>query len=162
MKLDSLKKLYVEELQDIYSAEQQILTALPKMAKAASSSDLKAAFETHLEQTKGHVERLETIFKSLEKSPKGKTCKGMEGLIKEGEEMIKQDADPAVRDAALISAAQRVEHYEMAAYGTVRTYANLLKENDAQKLLQTTLDEEGKTDEKLTKLAESGINVEAV
>ena len=151
MKLDSLQALFVEELRDLYSAENQIIKALPKMAKAASAPQLKSAFEAHLTQTKEHVQRLETIFESLGKSPKGKTCKGMEGVIEEGDEMVKEDAEPAVKDAALISAAQRVEHYEMAGYGTVRTYA---------KLLQETLDEEGETDQKLSKLAEA-INIEA-
>lgn len=161
MKLDSLQKLYIEELRDLYNAEQQITKALPKMAKAASSPDLKQAFEDHQKQTEEHVHRLERIFEKLGESPKGKTCRGMEGIIREGEEMIQENADPSVRDAALISAAQRVEHYEMAGYGTVRNYAKLLDHKDAAKLLQKTLDEEGATDKKLTKLAESGINVEA-
>lgn len=160
MTLDSLQELFVEELRDLYHAENQIIKALPKMAKAASSPQLKSAFEQHLTQTKGHVERLETVFEALGKSPKGKTCKGMEGLLEEGEEMVKEDAEPAVKDAALISAAQRVEHYEMAGYGTVRTYAKLLGNKDAAKLLQETLDEEGETDKKLTALAEK-INVQA-
>jgi len=162
MKLDSLQKLYISELQDVFSAENQILKALPKMAKAASSPDLKAAFTEHLEQTKGQVERLETIFQGLERSPKGKKCKGMEGLIEEGKEMMEEDAEPTVLDAALIAAAQRVEHYEIAAYGTVRTYAQLLGREEDVTLLQETLDEEGETDKKLTELAESMINVEAI
>jgi ferritin-like metal-binding protein YciE len=162
MKLDSLQKLYIAELQDLYSAENQILKALPKMAKAASSPDLQAAFQDHLEQTRGQVQRLETIFERLGKSPKGKKCKGMEGLIEEGKEMMEEDADPAVLDAALISAAQRVEHYEMAGYGTVRTYAQMLNQEEDARLLQETLDEEGDTDKRLTELAESLINVEAV
>ncbi|MBX6316603.1 MAG: ferritin-like domain-containing protein [Isosphaeraceae bacterium] len=162
MKLESLKELFVEELRDLYHAEQQILKALPKMADAASHQELKSAFQQHLEQTKGHVERLETIFEKLGQSPKGKTCKGMEGLIREGEEMIKEDAEPEVRDAALISAAQRVEHYEIAGYGTVRTYAQLLQNDEVARLLQQTLNEEGETDKKLTRLAESTINVEAL
>jgi ferritin-like metal-binding protein YciE len=162
MKLDSLKKLYVEELQDLYSAENQILKALPKMKKAAHSEDLKAAFEEHLEQTKGHVARLEEIFTELEEKPTGKTCKAMEGLVEEGSEMIAEKAEPAVKDAGLIAAAQRVEHYEMAGYGTARTFAEHLKLNDAAKLLQETLDEEEATDEKLTTLAESNINLQAV
>lgn len=161
MKLDSLKKLYIEELRDLYNAEQQITKALPKMVEATSSPDLKKAFQEHLEQTHQHVQRLEQIFEKLGESPKGKTCKGMEGLIREGEEMIKENADAAVRNAGLISAAQRVEHYEMAGYGTVRTYAKLLKQDEAARLLQQTLDEEGATDKKLTQLAESGINIEA-
>jgi ferritin-like metal-binding protein YciE len=162
MKLDSLQKLYVEELRDLYSAENQILKALPKMAKAASSPELKQAFEEHLEQTKGQVDRLERIFEKLGKSPKGKKCKAMEGLVEEGAELMKEDADPAVLDAGLIAAAQRVEHYEIAGYGTVRTYANMLEDQDAADLLQETLDEEGETDKKLTSLAESLINVEAM
>ena len=161
MKLESLHDLYVEELKDLYSAENQLLKALPKMAKAASSSELRVAFEEHLEQTRGQVERLESIFKKLEASPKGKKCKAMEGLIEEGNEVMTEEAEPAVRDAALIAAAQRVEHYEMAGYGCVRTYARLLGDKDAANLLQKTLDEEGAADKKLTELAESTINVEA-
>jgi ferritin-like metal-binding protein YciE len=162
MKLDSLKKLYIEELRDLYSAENQILKALPKMAKAASSPQLQAAFNEHLEQTKTQVQRLETIFEKLDESPKGKTCKAMEGLVEEGQELMSEKAEPEVLDAGLIAAAQRVEHYEIAGYGTVRTYAQLLKETQAAKLLQETLDEEGETDKKLTQLAESMINLEAV
>jgi len=160
MKLDSLKELYVEELKDLYSAENQLLKALPKMAKAATSSALKKGFEKHLEETKGQVERLEQIFKALDESPKGKKCKAMEGLVEEGKEVMEEDAEPEVMDAALIAAAQRVEHYEIAGYGCVRTYAQLLGETQAAKLLQQTLDEEGKTDQALTKLAEK-INVDA-
>ena len=162
MKLDSLRKLYIEELRDLYSAENQLVKALPKMAKAASSKELQAAFTQHFEQTKTHVTRLETIFEGLNESPKGKTCKAMEGLVEEGDEMAKEKGEPEVIDAGLISSAQRVEHYEMAGYGSVRTYATLLKENAAAKLLQQTLDEEGETDKKLTALAESLINVEAL
>jgi len=162
MKLDSLKKLYIEELRDLYNAENQLLKALPKMAKAASSEQLQAAFNLHLEETKGHVKRLETIFEKLDESPKGKTCKAMEGLVEEGSEMIKEKAEPEVRDAGLIAAAQRVEHYEIAGYGTVRTYAKMLDETAAAKLLQETLDEEGATDKKLTDLAETLINREAL
>ncbi|MDR3623444.1 MAG: ferritin-like domain-containing protein [Paludisphaera borealis] len=161
MKLESLKELYIEELRDIYSAEKQITKALPKMAKAASSPDLQAAFKEHLEQTKVHVERLEQIFEQLGTSPKGKTCKAMEGLVEEGSELMEEDAEPEVLDAGLIAAAQRVEHYEIAAYGTVRTYAELLKEKKAVGLLQETLDEEGETDKKLTELATSLVNLEA-
>jgi ferritin-like metal-binding protein YciE len=161
MKMDSLKKLYLEELRDLYSAENQILKALPKMAKAASSAELKAGFEEHLEQTKGQVKRLDQIFEKLGSSSSGKTCKGIEGIIKEGEELMKENAEPEVLDAGLIAAAQRVEHYEIAGYGTVRTYARILKDQEAARLLQETLDEEGETDKKLTRLAESGINVEA-
>ena len=161
MEIDSLRKLYVEELKDLYSAEKQILQALPRMAKKASNPQLKAGFEEHLRQTEQQVQRLEQIFEGLGKSPRGKKCKGMEGLLEEGKEVMQEDMDDETRDAALISAAQRVEHYEIAGYGTVRTYAQLLGERDALKLLQTTLDEEGQTDKKLTQLAES-INVEAM
>lgn len=160
MELATLQDLFVDELKDLYSAENQLLKAIPKMAKAATSKDLKAGFEKHLKQTQGHVERLEQICEGLEVSPKGKTCKAMEGLVKEGGEVIKEDMEPEVKDAALIAAAQRVEHYEMAGYGCVRTYANLLGNSKAAKLLQQTLNEEGDTDKALTKLAEK-INVEA-
>ncbi len=161
MKMTTLRELYVEELKDIYNAENQLLKALPLMAKAASSEELQAAFKDHIKQTTTHVERLQTIFKALNETPTGKKCKGMEGVIAEGSEMIAEDADPEVKDAGLISAAQRAEHYEMAAYGCVRTYARLLGEDEAAELLQTTLDEEGDCDELLTKLSES-INLEAV
>jgi len=161
MKTDSLKDLLVDELRDTLSAENQITKALPKMASAVQSEKLKAAFEEHLEQTKGHVDRLKQVFEKLGKSPRSKHCKGMEGLISEGQELIEQQMDPEVLDAALIGAAQKVEHYEIAAYGTMRTYANLLGLKDVADLLQQTLDEEGQTDKKLTKLAESGINADA-
>jgi len=160
MQLSSLEDLFVDELKDLYSAETQLTKALPKMAKAASSKELKAGFEKHLKQTEGHVERLEQICEELEVSPKGKKCKAMEGLIEEGSEVIEEDAEPEVKDAALIAAAQRVEHYEIAGYGCVRTYAKLLGHSSAMKLLQQTLDEEGDTDKALSKLAEA-INVEA-
>ncbi|MGB6667453.1 MAG: ferritin-like domain-containing protein [Candidatus Acidiferrum sp.] len=160
MVTNRLKHLYIEELKDLYSAENQMVKALPKMIKAATSKDLRAGFEGHLEQTKGHVSRLEEIFKALGESPKGKKCKGMEGLIKEGGEMIEEDPAPEELDAGLISAAQRVEQYEIAGYGWVRTYAKLLGENEAEALLQETLEEEKKTDAKLTQLAEN-INLEA-
>lgn len=161
MKLETLQDLYVEELRDLYSAETQIIEALPKMVEAASHQQLKDAFNTHLQETKGQVQRLEQIFTALGKEPGGVTCNGMKGVLKEGEEMIKTRADEAVRDAGLISAAQRVEHYEMAGYGTARTYAKLLGRSEDQQLLQATLDEEGDTDHKLTKLAESSINADA-
>lgn len=161
MKLNTLQDLLIEELQDIYDAENQILKALPKMAKAASAPQLQQAFEEHLQQTRTHVERLDQVFEQFGAKSKRKTCKAMQGLITEGDEMIKEKADPAVRDAGLISAAQRVEHYEMAAYGTVRTYARQLGQQQAARLLQQTLDEEGTTDKKLTQLAESMINLEA-
>jgi ferritin-like metal-binding protein YciE len=160
MKLASLHDLYVDELKDLYSAENQLIKALPKMAKAASAPELRDAFTAHLEETKGHVERLEQIFDELDVSPKGKKCKAMEGLIEEGKEVMGEDAEPTVMDAALIGAAQRVEHYEMAGYGGVRTFARLLGFEKAAKLLQKTLDEEGQADKKLTTIAES-INVEA-
>jgi ferritin-like metal-binding protein YciE len=159
--MDSLRDLYIEELKDLYSAENQILKVLPKMAKKAKSDQLRAAFEEHLEVTKGQVQRLESIFGDLERSPKGKKCKGMAGLIEEGSEMMNEEAEPEVRDAALISAAQRVEHYEIAAYGTVRTYADQLGLSDHSRLLQETLDEEGATDKRLTQLAESRVNIRA-
>jgi ferritin-like metal-binding protein YciE len=161
MKLNSLHDLYVDELKDLYNAEHQILKALPKMVKAATSPDLAQAFQDHLGETEGQVERLEKIFKKLDVSPKGKKCKAMEGLLEEGKEVMEEDADPTVRDAALIASAQRVEHYEMAGYGCVRTFAQLLGYDDAAELLQETLDEEGNADKKLTELAESVINVEA-
>jgi ferritin-like metal-binding protein YciE len=156
--LETLQDLYVEELKDIYSAETQIMKALPKMAKAANNDQLRTAFEEHLEVTREQVRRLDTIFDELGTSPRGKHCKGMEGLIAEGSEMIEEDADPDVRDAGLISAAQRVEHYEIAAYGTVRTYASQLGLTNHAQLLQQTLDEEGQTDDRLTKLAEGRVN----
>jgi ferritin-like metal-binding protein YciE len=161
MSLESLRDLYVEELRDLYNAENQLVKALPKMAKAASSPDLRAAFEEHLTVTEGQVERLERIFESLGERPTGKKCVGMEGLIEEGKELIKDDAEDSVLDAGLICAAQKVEHYEIAAYGCVRTYARMLGFEDAANLLQETLDEEGEADKKLTELAESVINVEA-
>jgi ferritin-like metal-binding protein YciE len=161
MKLESLRDLYVEQLKDLYSAEKQLVDALPKIADAASAPELKNAFREHLSQTRQHVERLEKIFQSLNESPKGETCEGMKGLIKEGEEMIKMKGQPEVIDAGLIAAAQRVEHYEIAGYGTVRTYAELLGEQEAVRLLERTLQEEEETDEKLTEIAESRINEEA-
>ena len=161
METNRLKHLYIEELKDLYSAETQMVKALPKMANAASSEDLRAGFEEHFGQTKEHVVRLEKILKALGESPKGKKCKGMEGLIKEGSEMIEEDPAPEELDAGLISAAQRVEHYEIAGYGCVSTYAKLLGEDQAVSLLRLTLEEEKETDEKLTQLAGS-INLEAV
>ena len=160
MNLDTLRDLFVEELKDLYSAEHQLIKALPKMAKAASSPDLKRAFESHLKETKAQVDRLEQVFAGLDMSPKGKKCKAMEGLVEEGAEWIEEDADPDVMDAGLIAAAQRVEHYEIAGYGCVRTYAQLLGETKAASLLQKTLDEEGAADKKLTQIAKK-INVEA-
>ena len=162
MEIDDLRKLYVDELKDLYSAEKQILQALPRMAKKVQSPDLRKAFEEHVEVTRKQVERLDRIFEGLGKSSRGKKCKGMEGLLEEGKEMMEEDMEPEVLDAALIAAAQRVEHYEIAGYGTVRTYAQLLGEDQAAKLLQQTLDEEGEADKKLTQLAESSINIEAL
>jgi ferritin-like metal-binding protein YciE len=161
MSLDSLHDLYVDELKDLYNAEQQLLKALPRMAKKASAAELKEAFTEHLEVTRTQVERLEQIFEGLGVSPKGKKCKAMEGLIEEGKEIIDEDGAPPVIDAALIAAAQRVEHYEMAGYGCVRTFATLLGHEDAAARLQETLDEEEEADKKLTELAETVINVEA-
>jgi ferritin-like metal-binding protein YciE len=161
MKLKTLQDLYVSELRDLYSAEQQIIKALPKMAKAASTPELQEAFELHLEQTHGHVKRLEKIFKELDTGPRGKKCKAVEGLIEEGKELIESANDQAVLDAGLIAAAQKVEHYEIAGYGTTRTYAQVLGHEHAADLLQQTLDEEGETDQRLTELAESSINTEA-
>jgi ferritin-like metal-binding protein YciE len=157
---EGLKELYVEELKDLYSAENQLLKALPKMAKAASSDELREGFEEHLEQTRGHVQRLEEIFKSLDESPKGKKCMGMEGLVKEGSEVMDEDFEGALMDAALIGAAQRVEHYEIAAYGTVRELATVLGESEQASLLEQTLEEEKETDEKLTALAKE-VNAKA-
>lgn len=163
MKIENLRDLYVSELKDIYSAEKQIVEALPKMAQAASHTGLKAAFNQHLDQSHTHMQRLEQVFQQLDVSPRGKRCKGVEGLLKEGEEFIKdRSIDDDARDAALIAAAQRVEHYEIAAYGTVRTYAQLLGDRQAAQVLQQTLNEEGETDKRLTELAMSAINVEAV
>jgi len=160
MKESALKELYIKELRDTYDAEKQITKALPKMAQAASSSELRQAFEEHLEQTKNHVQRLEQIFKALNESPNGESCDGMEGLIEEGSALMDEDLDPEALDAGLIAAAQRVEHYEMAAYGTVRTYANILQDTNATSLLQETLNEEKEADRKLTGLAEN-INIKA-
>lgn len=163
MKLNSLNDLYIAELKDLYDAENRIVKALPKMAEAANAPELRTAFQQHLEQTRGHVDRLEQIFQKLNQAPKGAKCKGIEGIIDEGESIIKEgeDAPAAVSDAALISAAQRVEHYEMAAYGTARTFARRLGFEDQAQLLQQTLEEEGATDHKLTSLAESYINEQA-
>lgn len=161
MKLKTLQDLFLHELKDLYSAENQLVKALPKMAKAATNEELKAGFEEHLEQTKGHVERLEQIAEQLGAKLGGHKCKAMEGLIEEGAELIDEDAEDAIRDAGLIGAAQRVEHYEMAGYGTAIALANGLGHTEAAELLQQTLDEEKETDEKLTELAESTINVEA-
>ena len=162
MKLNTLQKLYTDELRDLYNAENQLLKALPKMAKAASSEELKEAFEKHLEQTKGHVERLEQVFEELGEKPKGKTCRAMKGLIEEGSEILEEDGEESVLDAGIIVAAQKVEHYEIAGYGSVRTFAHLLGKDKSAALLQTTLDEESETNEILNKLAESVVNPEAL
>ncbi|HLY42180.1 MAG TPA: ferritin-like domain-containing protein [Terracidiphilus sp.] len=161
MNVNTIEKLFVDELKDLYSAETQITKALPKLAKAASSSELKSAFESHLKETQGHVERLEKIFGILDMSPKGKTCEGMKALLKEGSEMLKETEGGAVRDAAMISAAQRVEHYEMAGYGSVRTYAQLLGRENMVNLLEKTLEEEKKADSKLTSVSRN-VNEEAL
>jgi ferritin-like metal-binding protein YciE len=155
-----LKELYIDELKDLYSAENQLVKALPKMAKAASSQELRQGFEKHLDQTKGQVQRLDKIFQALGESPKGKTCKGMQGLIEEGSEATEEDYEGSLMDAALIGAAQRVEHYEIAGYGTVRSMAETLGEDDHVFLLEETLEEEKETDEKLTELAKQ-INTQA-
>jgi ferritin-like metal-binding protein YciE len=161
MKLDSLENLFVHELKDLLSAEKQLVKALPKMAKGATSEALQAGFEEHLEQTKGHVERLEQIFEMLGKTARAEHCKAMQGLIEEGAGLLEEDGVGSVKDAALIGAAQRVEHYEIAAYGTARSLAELLGRSDVVELLEQTLEEEKETDEKLTELAMSEVNPEA-
>ena len=161
MKLQTLRDLYVHELKDLYSAEQQLIKALPKMAKAATNEELAAGFKEHLEQTKEHAQRLERVLSALRQTTRGPKCQGMEGIVAEGAEMIEEEGDDEVKDAGLIAAAQRVEHYEMAGYGTARTYAELLDDNEGVKLLSQTFKEEKETDEKLTKLAKSAINVSA-
>lgn len=160
MKNENLRELLVEELKDLYSAENQLTKALPKVAKNSSDPQLKKAIESHLKETEGHVARLEQIFEKLDESPKGKTCEGMKGLITEADERIKEGGEPAVLDAGLIADAQRVEHYEIAAYGTARTFANLLGEKEIAQLLEATLKEEKAADAKLTSIAES-VNVDA-
>lgn len=159
LKLNSLRDLYIEELRDLYSAENQLVKALPKMAEAASDPQLKQAFNDHLEQTENHVARLEQIFEALNEQPEGETCQAMEGLVKEGSEMIKAQADSVIHDSGLIGAAQRVEHYEMAGYGTARSLAQRLGEQQAAELLQETLDEESEADSLLTEIAESLVPV---
>lgn len=159
--MQTLKDLYIDQLKDIYSAETQLMEALPKMAKAAADSQLQQAFEHHLEETRRHVERLEKIFDNLDTPPGGETCEAMQGLIKEGEKMVKKDADNDVKDAGLIASAQRVEHYEIAAYGTVRTFAQRLGMSEAAELLQETLDEEKNADTKLSNIAMSDVNKSA-
>ena len=161
MKLDSLENLFLHEIKDLLSAEKQLIKALPKMAKGASNPSLKSAIEAHLEQTKGHVARLERIFDILGKTGRAEHCKAMEGLIAEGADLLEEDGAEMVKDAALIGAAQRVEHYEIAAYGTTRTLAEIIGQKEAVELLQQTLDEEKETDAKLTELALNEINVGA-
>ena len=158
MKLNSLRDLYITELKDLYDAENRIIKALPKMAEAANSPDLRSAFEEHLQQTRDHVSRLEQVFQKLDETAKGEKCKGIAGIIDKGEDLMDEDAAPAVGDAALIASAQRVEHYEIAAYGTLRTFARRLGFSDQEQLLNQTLQEEGAADKKLTSLAESYIN----
>lgn len=158
MALENLNDLFIHELKDLYSAENQILKALPKMVEAANAEELARAFAHHLQETEGHVRRIEEIFRDLDGSPKGKKCAGMEGLLKEGKELLKEEAAEWVLDAGLIGAAQRVEHYEMAAYGTARDHAEKLGLYQAAQLLQQTLDEEGAADKKLTEIAESSVN----
>ena len=156
--MEDLRDLLVDELHDIYDAEHRITKALPKMRKAAGSEELKEGFDLHLQETEGQIERLERIFDLLDESPKRKKCEGIVGLLEEGKEKMEEDAHQAVLDAALIAAAQKVEHYEIAAYGTLRTYAQMLGEDEVAALLEETLEEEKATDEKLTALAEAGIN----
>lgn len=160
MKLDSLETLFVHELKDLLSAEKQLVKALPKMAKGAASESLRVAFEEHLEQTKIHVERLETIFEKLGKAARAEHCKAMEGLIEEGADLLEEEGTPTVKDAALIGAAQRVEHYEISGYGTARAIAEILGHSEAVELLQQTLDEEKETDAKLTEIAMSEIQAD--
>ena len=161
MRMESLQELYIDELRDIYDAEQQLVKALPKMAKAATNEELRAAFEQHLEQTEEHVARLERVFEELGEKPKRKTCEAMKGLVEEGKQLMEEDADEDVMDAGLIAAAQKVEHYEIATYGTLRTYAEMLGFDEQADILQETLDEEKDTDDNLTELAVSCINLEA-
>ncbi|HZP07484.1 MAG TPA: ferritin-like domain-containing protein [Terracidiphilus sp.] len=160
MALDSVEKLFIDELKDLYSAENQITKTLPKLAKSSSSPDLRKAFEHHLKETEGHVQRLDQVFEILGTSGKGKTCEGMKGVLSEGAEMMKEAPEGALRDLAMISAAQRVEHYEMAAYGTVRSYAERLGQTRIAKLLEETLEEEKAADKKLTEVSEK-FNIQA-
>ena len=162
MALDSLQSLFLDELKDVYHAEKQLLRALPRLAKAATAPELRQAFTQHLKETEGQVQRLERVFKELGQTPRGKKCEGMAGLVEEGKNIMEEDGEPAVIDAALIAAAQRVEHYEIAAYGCLRTYAQLLGLRNAEQLLQENLDEEEAADEKLNALAEGGINQAAM
>jgi ferritin-like metal-binding protein YciE len=160
-KMATLEDLYTDLLKDLYSAEKQLVKALPKLAKNAQSPDLQKAFQEHLKQTEGHVERIERIFTDLGGSPRGKKCVGMEGLVEEGNELLQEDVEPDVLDAGLVAAAQKVEHYEIASYGTARAWAQRLGYDRASRLLQDTLEEESMANEKLTKIAESHVNMEA-
>lgn len=162
MKLETMHDLYVSELESLHDAEHQLIKVLPKMAKAASNPDLAKAFIEHCDETKDHIDRLDEIFESLGTSPNGKKCRSMTVLIEEGKDVMAMDADPAVMDAALIMAVQRIEHYEMTGYGCVRTFARLLGYEETSDLLQETLDEEAEADRKLSKLAESDVNIKAV
>jgi ferritin-like metal-binding protein YciE len=162
MKLDRLQKLFLGELRDLYHAEGQLLEALPKMAEGATSEELKNAFETHLKETEEHVERLEEVFELLGETPRGKVCKAMKGLIEEGSEILEEDGEDSVLDAGIIVAAQKVEHYEMAAYGSVRTFAELLGHTEAVELLQATLNEETAANDLLNNLAKEIVNPEAL
>jgi ferritin-like metal-binding protein YciE len=161
MHIDSLDGLYVEQLKDIYDAERRLVNALPKMAQSASSPELRSAIENHLEQTRRHVDRLEEIFEGVDERASGKKCKAMVGLIEEAEEYLKDGVDPSVRDAGIVASAQRIEHYEIAAYGTLRTFADLKGDKRASQLLQETLNEEKGADLKLTEVAESAVNLKA-
>lgn len=161
MKIKSFEDLLLLQIKDLYDAEQQLIDALPKMAKAAHSAELKQAFQTHLEETKGQKQRLEKVFAELGKKPERESCEAMKGLIAEGEELLSADAEPELLDAALIGAAQRVEHYEMAGYGTARSFAQRLGLTSAVQLLQETLDEEGNADKILTQIAEESVNAQA-
>lgn len=162
MNLDTLQKLFVNELQDLYHAEKQLLKALPKMAAGASSDELKDAFETHLKETEVQVDRLEEVFELIGEKPKTKVCHGMQGLIEEGSEILEEEGEDSVLDAGIIVAAQKVEHYEIAAYGSLRTFAELLGQTEAVELLQTSLDEESAADELLSNLAKEIVNPEAL
>jgi ferritin-like metal-binding protein YciE len=158
---DSFDTLFIDQLQDLYDAEQRLTKALPKMAEAAHNQSLKSAFQQHLRETQNHVNRLEQVFRSMGRNPESKTCQAMKGLIEEGQEVISATGDADVKDAGLIAAAQRVEHYEIAGYGTARTFAQRLGKQDAARLLQQTLDEEGAADKKLTQIAEQSVNMQA-
>lgn len=161
MQMQDLQDLFLDNLKDLYNAEKQLLRALPKMAKAAENEELRMAFQTHKEETQGHIERLEQIFHRLGKRPAGKTCKAMQGLIEENKELMEEDAEPDVLDAGMIVGAQKVEHYEIAGYGSMVEWAKLLGDKESAQLLAQTLDEEEKTDKKLTQLARKSINIEA-